>query len=725
MKKTKPNFILAIIGVAGAGKRSVVSVLRDQPKRFGFSVSYTTRAPRPGEETGVDYNYIDDKDFDIAIKKGDFLEWEPVHSDKYGTKKADFDKLLKSDLIPVIEIDVNGAEFLRKKYGKKVVSVFIAPPSLDHAVERLAGRGTETEEDKAIRISRYEMEMSYKDKADHVVINDNLEQARRELSNIVEIEAKKHGQRFHLKNVLFLSILLALLTISTVSAKYLLPKDTIGNFLKNIAGTLDLAPKEMVAIDDSTPDESSSFTIPTFPEPEKPAVEPEVQDKPVTPSKETKKKIAAEPPKYVAAPPSDIVEKTNKNSDGSTTTVVSTGGTLTAAEQTQATTKPTGTVASPEDFIFTDETNLHPGLGTILKDYITNSLLWKNEVSSFTSITVRNAGNTGWSGQYFGSYTVSADGKDITSATGSIVLNSYYYEGSSIFNDYMKLVLSHEYGHHYTLWHKWVDWDLSISDRFPDSYYAVRPLSKVGTATDYSLGWGNCEAEIMAEDYSYFYSGYSYHGMASTYGYPSLGTKTWLTKIGTAELLTVVPNVAPTLTITAPATSAVLSGKADFTVDAADDNQVAKVSFYINDTLVSEDLTAPYAAEIPTTTYENGTYTLKAVASDGTLSTEASVSVTFENAILDLVKPVISITAPATNPYTLTDSKLAVSVSATDNVAVSKIELYYNNELQGSWNLSSINLEMNFSGAGEYDLVFRAYDEAGNYSEQTLVINKT
>jgi hypothetical protein len=249
-------------------------------------------------------------------------------------------------------------------------------------------------------------------------------------------------------------------------------------------------------------------------------------------------------------------------------------------------------------------------------------------------ITIRDAGATGWAGQYLGGYTVSPDGKDITTASGSIILNTYYYKDSPIFDDYMKLVLSHEYGHHYTLYHKWVDWDLTISDRFPDSYYTVRPLTKTTTATDYSLGWENCEAEIIAEDYSYFYSGYGWHGMKDTYGYPSSATKTWLAIVG-------------------------------------------------DPSLKNADL-APVA---------------------------------------DAQSPTVSITSPTSNPYTMTSDLVNIKVTTTDNVIVKRIEVYIDDELKATYNTSGLNLDATLIGNyGTFNFKFKAYDEAGNFGEATIVI---
>ncbi|MCX6808753.1 MAG: Ig-like domain-containing protein [Candidatus Berkelbacteria bacterium] len=438
--------------------------------------------------------------------------------------------------------------------------------------------------------------------------------------------------------------------------------------------------------------------------------------------KSTKKTIAAAPPKQTT-PTTPIIENTKKNSDGSTTTVVSTGGGVTDADISNTTAPSTTTISKPEDIPYIDETGLYPELGATLEIYLDKSLLWHNEISSLKSISLRDAGATGWSGQYLGSYTVSADGTKITGATGSIILNAYYYKNSSLFTDYMKLVLSHEYGHHYTLWHKWVDWNLPISSRFPDSYYSTRPLSKTTTATDYSFGWANCEAEIIAEDYSYLFSGYAYDGVANIYGYPSSAMKSWLQNIGSADLLK--PPVAPSfsVSISSPTESATLNGDAVFAATTAN-GTTSKVDFYVGDNLVAEDTTAPYSATIHTATFANGSYILKAVAFSGDISTNQTVNVAFQNSVVDLIKPTISILSPTTNPYNLTGGSLEVTLTA-DDLNFSKIELYKNDILTQTWTSKTVDTTINFSTTGTYNLRFRAYDQAGNYTEITLAISKS
>jgi len=312
-----------------------------------------------------------------------------------------------------------------------------------------------------------------------------------------------------------------------------------------------------------------------------------------------------------------LSSSTRTNPDGSQTTSVIIGG----SGDTE-TPGPCGG-SSPQNICFVDETGQNGALESILKNYLA-TLRYSNELSSLYEVAIVNAGASGWTGYWAGGYTMAPSG-DITSAYGYIVLNTYYYQGSPYYNDYMKLTFSHEYGHHYTLYHKWVDMNLPIGVRLPDEYYNIRPLSKANTATDYSLGWSNCELEIIAEDYSYFYSGYGYHAMAGSRGYPSGATLTWINNMASFS------DNPPIVSITAPVNGATIAGIVTFSASAGDDLGVTKVSFYINDVLLFEDVGAPYETSLNTSDYVNGSYTLKAVAYDMSHNTPATISVNISN----------------------------------------------------------------------------------------------
>jgi hypothetical protein len=358
---------------------------------------------------------------------------------------------------------------------------------------------------------------------------------------------------------------------------------------------------------------------------------------------------------------------------------------------------------------------------------MSSNLLVVGEVTNLYSIILENAGDTGWAGLYSGTYNQDQSGT-IISAWGYITLNSYYYEDNPYFVDYMKLILSHEYGHHYTLYHRWLDWQIPSGQRFPASYYSVRPLTYDTTAADYSLGWGNCDAEIIAEDYSYLYSGYGYHGMASTYGYPSAATKTWLINEPSGSASPTTTDNPPTVSVSSPASGVTITGAVTFSASASDDIGLSKVGFYIDSTLIIEDSATPYSLSLNSTSYGNGAHTLKARAYDsiGQIA-DSTISITINNAVADTTAPSVAITEPADNPHSWTSSNLRITVSATDNVAIRKIEIFINDGLALTQEASSVTAVWSYSSApaGTYTLRARAYDTSGNTADTSIIINKS
>lgn len=177
--------IFAISGPSASGKGSVWAPLRDRPDDFVISVSHTTRPPRERDVHGVDYNFVEDKVFDEIINSNDFLEWEHVHEHRYGTCKSDFLRLVDSGKKVIIEIDVNGAESLKKMF-EQVITIFITPSDIKEAHRRLESRNTESKGSIEIRKKRYQMELKRSEGYDYVIYNDDLARAQSELLKIVE-----------------------------------------------------------------------------------------------------------------------------------------------------------------------------------------------------------------------------------------------------------------------------------------------------------------------------------------------------------------------------------------------------------------------------------------------------------------------------------------------------------------------------------------------------------
>ncbi|MBQ7879941.1 MAG: guanylate kinase [Clostridia bacterium] len=178
------NILMAVSGPSGVGKGTLVKTLIKRRADVVESVSCTTRAPREGEVHGREYYFLDKADFLKRIKENDFLEYDEHFGNFYGTPKSFVQETLKERSV-ILEIDVVGALNAKKAFPDCVL-VMIAPPSLEELKNRLQGRGTETDEQIENRLSRLEYELSQKDKYDHVVVNDDLEKALKELEDIID-----------------------------------------------------------------------------------------------------------------------------------------------------------------------------------------------------------------------------------------------------------------------------------------------------------------------------------------------------------------------------------------------------------------------------------------------------------------------------------------------------------------------------------------------------------
>jgi guanylate kinase len=176
---------------SGAGKTSLLKALREQDGELQISISHTTRPMRPGEEDGVHYHFVDQASFLAKVDRGDFLEHAEVFGNYYGTDEASVRRQLDAGQDTVLEIDWQGAQQVRKRFPD-AVSIFILPPSPEALHERLSNRGQDSEEVIQGRMREAVSEMSHYAEFDYLVINDDFEQALRELVAIVT------GQRLRL-----------------------------------------------------------------------------------------------------------------------------------------------------------------------------------------------------------------------------------------------------------------------------------------------------------------------------------------------------------------------------------------------------------------------------------------------------------------------------------------------------------------------------------------------
>ncbi len=180
--KTGKLFVLS--GPSGVGKGTLREHALNNAPNLKYSISCTTRKPREGETDGIEYRFISRETFREYISRGLFLEYAHVHEDYYGTLKADVVNELESGHDVLLEIDVQGALQVKEKMPEAVL-IFVAPPSVEVLTQRLTGRGTENAESLNVRLSNAIGELSYKDKYDYVIVNDDLESACEELRRII------------------------------------------------------------------------------------------------------------------------------------------------------------------------------------------------------------------------------------------------------------------------------------------------------------------------------------------------------------------------------------------------------------------------------------------------------------------------------------------------------------------------------------------------------------
>ena len=188
MQKISPNVpgrLFIVSAPSGAGKTTLCRALRQRIPNLGYSVSTTTRPPRPGEREGIDYFFTDRKTFEAGIHEGRWAEWARVHDHYYGTSAAYLDQALAKGLDVLLDIDVQGAEQLVSQYPDSV-TIFIEPPSMAVLAERLAARGTDSPEVVARRLKNAEGEMARRGMYRHRIVNDHLDEAIAALAAIVQ-----------------------------------------------------------------------------------------------------------------------------------------------------------------------------------------------------------------------------------------------------------------------------------------------------------------------------------------------------------------------------------------------------------------------------------------------------------------------------------------------------------------------------------------------------------
>jgi guanylate kinase len=176
--------VFVITGPSGVGKGTLIRGLMERLEQLELSVSATTRAPRPGEQDGVDYHFLTREEFDRRVAEGDFVEHADYAGRSYGTLRSELEARVRAGTPVVLEIEVQGARQVRAAMPE-AVQVFIAPPSLEALRTRLIGRGTDDAEEVERRLKVAEQELAAQPEFGHVVVNDRLDEALDELVAIV------------------------------------------------------------------------------------------------------------------------------------------------------------------------------------------------------------------------------------------------------------------------------------------------------------------------------------------------------------------------------------------------------------------------------------------------------------------------------------------------------------------------------------------------------------
>ena len=173
---------------SGSGKSTLVNYLMNEhPElKLAFSISCTSRSPRGTERNGVEYFFLTPDEFRSKIAAGEFLEYEEVYHDRfYGTLKSQVECQSQAGQNVVFDVDVKGAINIKRHYGDRALSVFVQPPSVEELRRRLNARATDAPEVIEQRLAKAEYEMSFANQFDRIVVNDNLEQAKREVIDII------------------------------------------------------------------------------------------------------------------------------------------------------------------------------------------------------------------------------------------------------------------------------------------------------------------------------------------------------------------------------------------------------------------------------------------------------------------------------------------------------------------------------------------------------------
>jgi guanylate kinase len=186
-----PSRLVVLAGPTAVGKGTVAAEVRDTHPEVWISVSATTRRPRPGEEDGVHYWFVADEEFDRMVADGELLEWALVHQRaRYGTPRRPVERALAEGRPAMLEIDLQGARQVRETMPEALF-VFLKPPSWEELVRRLVGRGTESAEERALRLDTARLELAAEAEFDVTIVNHEVHAAADELVALMMLDLEQ------------------------------------------------------------------------------------------------------------------------------------------------------------------------------------------------------------------------------------------------------------------------------------------------------------------------------------------------------------------------------------------------------------------------------------------------------------------------------------------------------------------------------------------------------
>ncbi len=187
----RKGILIVVSGPSGTGKSTLIDRFLSEDDRSGFSISYTTRQKREHEINGRDYYFVSENVFEDMVRQDSFLEWEKVHSNRYGTPKKEVFRLLNAGKDIILDVDVKGAVSIREKCGNARL-IFVEPPSREELIRRLTLRG---EKEIELRMKRVDEEIARKAVFGYTIVNDEFENAYTKFKETIdEIRRNTHGE---------------------------------------------------------------------------------------------------------------------------------------------------------------------------------------------------------------------------------------------------------------------------------------------------------------------------------------------------------------------------------------------------------------------------------------------------------------------------------------------------------------------------------------------------